>query len=191
MMAAARRGRRLFVPLRPESRMTNDDEPVLRKRFNGAVNKVPRAERLQELIARLVNNQPYAVLCTQGEGQPYGSLVAFAFSDDLTTAVFATPVATRKYRLLSECERVALLIDNRPDHVDDMMQVEAITATGRAAEVKPGSRRERCARMLVERHPYLKSFVAADSSAVFEIKVTRFLHVTRFQEVNQWVPANP
>jgi nitroimidazol reductase NimA-like FMN-containing flavoprotein (pyridoxamine 5'-phosphate oxidase superfamily) len=169
--------------------MTNNDEPILRGRFDDDASRPQNAEPLQETIARLVISQPYAVLCTQGEGQPYGSLVAFAASRDLTTFVFATPVATRKYRLLSECERVALVIDNRPDHVDDMMQVEAITATGRAVEVGAGPRWDHCYRMLVKRHSYLKSFVSADSSAMFEIQMTRFLHVTRFQEVKQWVPT--
>ena len=55
-------------------------------------------------IRRLVTEQLYGVLCTQGQGQPYGSLIAFAFSDDLSRAVFATPIATRKYHLLSECD---------------------------------------------------------------------------------------
>jgi len=46
--------------------------------------------------------QPYAVLCTEGRGQPYGSMIAFAANQELNTVVFATPVATRKFRLLSE-----------------------------------------------------------------------------------------
>jgi len=166
--------------------MTIEDEPVLRRHLG---NEVADGETIKARIQRLVASQPYAVLCTQGEGQPYGSLVAFAFSDDLTRAVFATPVATRKYRLLTECARVALLVDNRPDFVSDMMRVEAVTATGCAAEIARGPEREQRAEMLLERHPYLKSFVASETSALFEIRVTRFLHVTRFQEVNQWVPA--
>ena len=168
--------------------MKNDDEPILRKRLDNALNCSRKPESLQDRIRRLVTRQPFGVLCTQGEGQPYGSLVAFAFSDDLTAAVFATPVATRKYKLLTECEQVALVVDNRPDHVGDMMQVEAITATGRATEIKTDSRFIRFSRLLVERHPYLKSFVSSESSALFKIEVTRFLHVTRFQEVNQWLP---
>jgi uncharacterized protein YhbP (UPF0306 family) len=169
--------------------MTNKDQLNWRKRFEDTSPGRRSVLSLKERIERLVTSQPYAVLCTQGEGQPYGSLVAFAFSPDLATAVFATPTATRKYKLLSECEQVALLVDDRPDHVADMMQVEAITATGRARELGPGPRYDSCSRLLVDRHPYLKSFVSADSSALFEIQIARFLHVTRFQEVNQWVPV--
>jgi hypothetical protein len=48
-----------------------------------------------------------------GPGATYGPLVAYATTPDLDSAVFATQKATRKYRLLSECAHVALVIDNR------------------------------------------------------------------------------
>ena len=35
-------------------------------------------EDLDRIIRRLVDGQLYGVLCTQGQGQPYGSLVAYA-----------------------------------------------------------------------------------------------------------------
>ena len=63
---------------------------------------------LPERIRHLVRGEPFAILSTQGEGQPYASIVAFAMTDDFHTAVFATPTATRKYRLLTACDRVAL-----------------------------------------------------------------------------------
>jgi nitroimidazol reductase NimA-like FMN-containing flavoprotein (pyridoxamine 5'-phosphate oxidase superfamily) len=135
-----------------------------------------------------VTTQPYGVLATHGEGHAYGSLVAFAFSEDLRHVVFATLVATRKYRLLSEHDRVALVVDDRPAHVDQMMDVEAVTVTGRAREVTSDPQRKACAEQLVARHPQLRSFVAAESCAVFQIEVFRYLHVSRFQEVRQWTP---
>jgi hypothetical protein len=69
-----------------------------------------------------------------------------------------------------------------------MMEVEAITVTGRAREVRSGPKRAECTERLAARHPQLRSFLAADSCAVFEIEVFRYLHVSRFQEVRQWVP---
>ena len=44
--------------------------------------------------------------------------------------------------------------------------------------------------MLTARHPYLKSFVESPSTALFRVDAVRFLHVTRFQEVRQWIPAS-
>jgi hypothetical protein len=115
-------------------------------------------------------------------------MVAFAFSEDLSFVVFATPVATRKYRLLSECDRVALVVDNRPQHPENMMKVEALTATGRATEVGRGPKYDQYSQLLVRRHPQLESFVSASSCALFRIDVFRYFHVTRFQEVGQWIP---
>ncbi len=148
-------------------------------------------ERLDRIIRRLVDGQLYGVLCTQGQGQPYGSLVAFAMTPGLDAAVFATQKATRKYRLLSECSHVALVVDNRSAQPGELMDVEAVTATGRAHELPAGPEFDRWSRMLTSRHPYLNAFVRSASCGLFRIDIVRYFHVTRFQEVRQWVPTRP
>jgi hypothetical protein len=45
--------------------------------------------------------------------------------------------------------------------------------------------------LLISRHGYLRSFVRADSCALFRIDIVRFFHVVRFQEVRQWIPTVP
>jgi nitroimidazol reductase NimA-like FMN-containing flavoprotein (pyridoxamine 5'-phosphate oxidase superfamily) len=145
--------------------------------------------QLPERIGRLVRAQPYGVLCTQSHSQPYGSLVALAVTDDLTTFVFSTPITTRKYRWLSECNHVALVIDSRSGAPAELMQVEAVTVTGRAHIVPPGPDFERRAGLLIARHPHLAAFVRAESSAVVRVEVVRYFHVCRFQEARQWVPS--
>jgi hypothetical protein len=144
---------------------------------------------LPERIRHVVKGEPYAVLSTQGDGQPYASIVAFAMTDDFRTAVFATPIATRKYRLLTACDRVALLIDNRCKHPDNMMRIEAITATGRAIRVEPGDASDRWSGVLLAKHPHLTGFVSSPSVALFRIEIVRFFHVERFQEVHEWRPG--
>ena len=169
--------------------MKNTDEPLL---GNNDITGRPGATTdpaVRERIRHLIDSQPYAVLCVQGEGQPYGALVAFAFSDDLCHAAFVTPIATRKYRLLSECDHVALVIDSRQNNPGELMDLEAVTVTGRSHMIERGAEFDRWSGLLVTRHPYLKSFVNAATCALFRIDVVRFLHVARFQEVNQWVPA--
>ena len=146
---------------------------------------------LEITIRRLLDGQLYGVLCTQGQGQPYGSLVAFAMTPDLGSAVFATQKATRKYRLLSECDHVALVVDNRSALPGRLMDVEAVTATGRAHEIAAGPEFEQWSGLLIDRHPYLDTFVRSDSSGLFRIEIVRYFHVTRFQEVRQWIPPRP
>ena len=168
--------------------MPVDDEPLFPDNEPELLVGSDPGSQLANRIRRLVSQQLYGVLCTQGQGQPYGSLIAFAFSDDLSRAVFATPIATRKYRLLSECDRVSLVVDNRPHYPRDMMKVEALTATGRATEVPRSPGFEKLESLLIGRHPQLKSFVKASSCALFRIDIFRFFHVGRFQEVGQWTP---
>ena len=169
--------------------MKNPDEPLFDEDDTAATPHGGSDRAVRDRIERLVDEQPYAVLCVQGGGQPYGALVAFVFSDDLRHAVFATPVATRKYRSLTECDHVALVIDNRSQKMDELMEVEAVTATGRSQLIERDGEFDRWAALLVRRHPYLKSFVKAPSCALFRVDIVRFLHVVRFQEVRQWIPT--
>jgi uncharacterized protein YhbP (UPF0306 family) len=166
------------------------EEPLLGPEFDAPQATESFDPSVVACIQDLVAEEPFAVLCTQGEGQPYGSVVAFAFDKDLDAFVFATPKATRKFRLLSACDRVALVVDNRGKYPGDLMKVGAVTITGRAQELVPGPESEDWAGLLTARHPYLRSFVESPSTALFRVDAVRFLHVTRFQEVRQWIPAS-
>ena len=141
-----------------------------------------------EGIRRLLHDQPYAVLCTQGHSQPHGSLIAFAVTEDLKTLVFATPVATRKYRFLLECDRVAVVVDSRSTTARDVMGIEALTAVGQASTVSAGAEFDHLAAMLIQRHPLLADFVQAESSALFRVQMAEYLYVSRFQDVQRWLP---
>ena len=141
-----------------------------------------------EVIRRLLHDQPYAVLCTQGHSQPYGSLIAFAITEDLRTLVFATPVDTRKYRLLLECDRVAVVVDSRSTTTLDVMGIEAVTAIGQARIVAAGAEFDHLVALLIQRHPLLADFVHAESSALFRVQMAEYLYVSRFQDVQRWLP---
>lgn len=153
----------------------------------GRVKRSPETG-LKRRLRKLVGGQSFCILCTQGEGQPYGSLIAYAFSRDLKHFYFTTARPTRKFRLLSECDRVALVIDSRCQHPEQITDVEAVTVTGRAGEIRSGRAHQRGLRKLTDRHPYLARFLKSESTALFQIDVVRYIHVTRFQEVSQWIP---
>jgi nitroimidazol reductase NimA-like FMN-containing flavoprotein (pyridoxamine 5'-phosphate oxidase superfamily) len=137
------------------------DEPAL-----GPTNdrsESPGEVSLPERIRDLVEHEFYAVLATQGDTQPYGSVIALVVSADLTQAAFCTSRATRKYGLLEQCDRVALVIDDRSKHGDDIQRVSAVTATGRAAELAPGPNRDHWQAELLARHPFLEEFLVSPS----------------------------
>lgn len=168
--------------------MNSLDEPIFDLEFDQNKSPVSQNSDLRDRIRHLVSQQSFCILCTQGESQPYGSLIAYAFTDDLKQFFFTTPMATRKYKLLSECRQVALVIDSRCQHLDDMTQVDAVTITGRATQIQAGADYEPGISLLKNRHPYLANFLDSESTALFRIDVVRYFHVTRFQEVSQWIP---
>jgi nitroimidazol reductase NimA-like FMN-containing flavoprotein (pyridoxamine 5'-phosphate oxidase superfamily) len=166
--------------------MSEIDEPVLG-------SSAPRLDSVTEQkveaqIRRLVDSQDYAVLCTQAQEQPYGGLVAFAFSTNLAQAAFAMPQTTRKYHQLLSCPQISLVIDDRSIRGAELMEIEAVTATGRATRVEVGLEKEAWQERLSERHGHLRRFFGSASCALFLVDVVRFFHVVRFQEVSEWVP---
>ncbi len=166
---------------------SNDTMPYEPK--SSASLKQPCEGSLCDSIHLLMTSQPYAVLCTQGAGQPYGSVIAFAVNSQLNAAVFATPIATHKYRLLTECDQVALVIDNRADeHAIDDLGIDALTATGRAIMLSNVGEIETCKQDLILRHPHMHEFIDSPNNAYFRIQIQRYLHVTRLSQVNEWFP---
>jgi hypothetical protein len=77
-----------------------------------------------------------------------------------------------------------LLIDNR-SRAKDFYAAAAVTAYGRAVEIDSATHAEVQALYLV-RHPQLKSFVLAPSTALFRITVDNYHLVVRFQHVTEF-----
>ena len=85
---------------------------------------------VKNVLKDLFDSQPLAVLATQGDGQPYTNLVAFAFSRNLKSLFFATTQSTRKFANLSAEPRVSMLVDNRTNNPSDFRWAKAVTVTG-------------------------------------------------------------
>jgi nitroimidazol reductase NimA-like FMN-containing flavoprotein (pyridoxamine 5'-phosphate oxidase superfamily) len=141
-------------------------------------------DRRIQILKTLLASQRLAVLATQRGGQPYGSLVSFAATQDMREILFATTRATRKYENLLAEPRVALLIDNRSNKESDIHEATAVTATGRAEELA-GADREVYLDLYLRKHPYLRDFVLSPTCALLRVKVTTYYMVNRFQEVTE------
>ena len=140
---------------------------------------------LRRTLKDVFANQRFCVLATQGEGQPYGSLVAFAETGDLKQLVFATHRDSRKFSNLTSDPRVALVIDSRSNNDLDFSNAVAITALGLAHEAA-GGEREHLVAVYLAKHPSLVGFIGAPEMAVCSVEiedyiVARFSGVTRLQ----------
>jgi nitroimidazol reductase NimA-like FMN-containing flavoprotein (pyridoxamine 5'-phosphate oxidase superfamily) len=143
---------------------------------------VESVSQLRKTLKDLFASQRLGVLATYGRGQPYSSLVAFVATEDLKHLVFATTRATRKYANLSTESRVALLVDNRSNQDTDFHRAIAVTALGKAEEVKERER-DHFLRLYLAKHPYLDEFVNAPTCALLKVSVDRYYMVNRFQNV--------
>lgn len=137
------------------------------------------------MLLKLLEEQPFGVLGTSYAGHAYTSLVAFAATADGRSIFFATTRATRKYLNLAADNQVALLIDNRADQALALYEAAAVTAYGTATEIAAAEHAEILETYLA-RHPQLKTFVSAPTTAMFHIEVESYHLVQRFQKVTHF-----
>lgn len=147
-------------------------------KYAPAVDSAALADKVRVLFL----NQPLAVLSTHADGHPHCSLIAFASTEDLSTLLFATTRATRKYANIVKDPRISLLIDNRSNKVSDFHDAMAVTVIGTACEVSSDDRPSYLP-LYLSKHPHLEDFVAAPSSALIGVTVDTYEIVTRFQHV--------
>ncbi|MGW8195132.1 MAG: pyridoxamine 5'-phosphate oxidase family protein [Desulforhopalus sp.] len=142
-------------------------------------------EEMHSKIESLLRSQRLAALSTQRDGQPYTSLMAFAYTPDLKFIVVATGKSTRKHQNILHDSRVSLLIDNRSNDDSDFHSAMALTVLGKAQPMKAGE--ESAFRNLyLGRHPYLEKFLDSPSTAFVKIMVYHYLLVSRFQNVMEY-----
>ncbi len=135
-----------------------------------------------EQISTLFDSQRLAVLSTQINGQPYASLVAFASSDNLEHIFFLTPDTTRKYNNLKTNTKVAILVNNSLNKADDIYNAVSITGTGSAFVVEK-TNKQKFLDIYLKKHPHMKTFSAAPTTALVCVTINRYFMVNQFQNV--------
>jgi hypothetical protein len=143
---------------------------------------------LDRLIA-LNKDQLHAVLATVLDGQPYTSMIAYALTPDKKGIVFSTPRKTQKYRNILNNSRVSLLIDTRSNTSRDYMSAESLTILGNAIPLRRGRKWSELAGVLVRKHPDLNKIMHSTETKLIFVKISRCIHVTRFQTVSEWIPT--
>ena len=135
-----------------------------------------------EQITTLFDSQMLAVLSTQSRNQPYASLVAFAASDNLEHIFFLTPNTTRKYENLITNPKVAILVNNSVNQADDIYNAVSVTGIGTATLVE-ASDKIQLSKLYLKKHPHLKGFSKAPTTAFICVVMTRYFMVNQFQNV--------
>ena len=147
--------------------------------IKGNVSVMDRLKGLNE-------TERHAVLASDSDGQPYTSLIAHALSISNYSLIFATPKDSQKFRNIIKNPRVSLLLDNRMNTDEDYMAAESITIQGIARPVEKGNHWIELSEILSKKHPYLKDFIKAPSTALIEVDILYCIHVSQFQTITEW-----
>jgi len=139
-------------------------------------------EHSLEQITTLFDSQRLAVLSTQSQDQPYASLVAFAADDNLEHIFFLTPNTTRKYENLITNPKIAILVNNSLNQADDIYKAVSVTGIGSAAVVETSDKTQ-LLNMYLKKHPHLKGFSKATTTAFICVAMKRYFMVNQFQNV--------
>ena len=91
--------------------------------------------QLRQKIADLLSKEKLAVLASWDGKQPYNTLVAFIFTEDLKSILFATREDTQKYQNIAKYPYVSLLIDNRTNDKKDFKDAVALTVSAKAKPI--------------------------------------------------------
>jgi len=136
---------------------------------------------LLRIVKDLVSSQHFAVIATESQHQPYTSLVSFAPSTDFHHLYFPTRKETKKYLNITENKHVAVLIDNRENTPSDLSDAITVIALGDAQQIEHHP--QLIQTLLLEKHPDLTVFLSEPSCVLFDIAVSTYQIVQKFEQV--------
>jgi heme iron utilization protein len=89
----------------------------------------------KELIQDALQTSRFAVLATEGDGQPRASLIAISPFGNLRHLIFATYRNARKYRNLEHNSKVAVLIESGDVKMKGLQKYMVLTVIGHTEEI--------------------------------------------------------
>jgi nitroimidazol reductase NimA-like FMN-containing flavoprotein (pyridoxamine 5'-phosphate oxidase superfamily) len=145
---------------------------------------LPSRKSKIDQLKEMLKTQKLATLATQEETTPYVSLMAFAFTEDLTCLLVATKRSTRKFSNMIQRPGVSLLIDNRLNQADVFQDTLAVTCIGRA-EVLEEPQKGSFMELFLRRQPELESLVRSPDCALMKITIDYYYILSRFDQVEE------
>ena len=136
-------------------------------------------DNLNQKIVKLLEEQRFAVIATQGKTEPYTNLVSFLVGIDIKKIYFPTLKNTKKFKNLSENSRISILIDNRGNKPMDIENAMTVTAVGKTSVIKDS----KIVNDFLKKHPYLKKFISLNDCTMIEIDIEKYIVVDNFQDV--------
>lgn len=142
----------------------------------------------KEYITRILKTSKFAVLATEGDGQPHASLIAITPFGNFRQLIFATYRNTRKYRNLLHNSKVAVLIEGLNVRMKGLKESVALTIIGHSEEISI-EENEVAFNTHLKRHPEMESFMLSSDCALIMVIAQSFQVVNGINDI-KWLSAD-
>jgi uncharacterized pyridoxamine 5'-phosphate oxidase family protein len=142
----------------------------------------------RDYIEDVLKLNKFAVLATEGNGQPHTSLIAITPFESFRQLIFATYRNTLKYRNLVNNSKVAILIESREANMKGLPKRIVLTIIGNTEEI--GIEENKAAyQAYLKRHPELESLMLASDCVLIRVIAQSYQVVHGIDEI-EWVTAD-
>ncbi len=136
-------------------------------------------------VQQLLDATGFAILATEGAGQPHASLIAVTPFQGWRQLVFATYRDTQKYRNLLNNRRVSVLVDGCKASRGGVQEGFVVTAVGQALDI-PAHQHAAALQVHLQRHPDLASFLQSPDCVLVGVSVEAYQVVRSIDDVTWW-----
>jgi nitroimidazol reductase NimA-like FMN-containing flavoprotein (pyridoxamine 5'-phosphate oxidase superfamily) len=140
---------------------------------------------IKKYIEDIFKISRFAVLATEGDGQPHASLIGITPTEGYKKLIFATYRNTRKYTNLTHNGRVAVLIERTDINRSGLQESFVLTAFGHVEEIN-AKEKNIVFKAHLESHPELSSFMQSEDCSLVRIKVDTYQVVRGIDDVAWW-----
>jgi heme iron utilization protein len=144
--------------------------------------------KLKEYIGAVLKTSGFAVLATEGNGQPHASLIAITPFENYRQIIFATYRNTLKYRNLSHNNKVAVLIESGVININGLKQNVVLTIIGHTQEINIAGN-EATYQTHLKQHPEMESFMRSSDCALIRVIAQSYQLVYGIDDIS-WITAD-
>ena len=140
---------------------------------------------IKQYIEDAIQKNRFAVLATEGNGQPHTSLIAITPFGNFRQLIFATYRNTLKYRNLVHNCKVAVLIDSANINMKGLNESAVLTIIGQAEEISI-EEHEAAYQAHLKRHPEMESFMLSSDCALILVIAQSYQVVKGVDDI-RWI----
>lgn len=142
---------------------------------------------VKEYIESIIMSSGFAVLATEGNGQPHVSLIAITPPGNCRELLFATYRNSIKYRNIKCNNKVALLFENKDISEKEIKERVVLTIIGYTEEINISANDEAYLAHL-RRHPGMESFMLSPDCTLIKIIAQSYQVVKGIDDI-RWITA--